>query len=102
MGLSLWDLIPRTGATLSLPVLVTNQRGTASLTSIRFKEVGHFHDVGPDGSFVGRAVLFATFSEDLQSFAYDTPVPLIRSDSYTTLLDATERAPATESGGSCR
>lgn len=29
--------------------------------------------------------------DDLQSLGYDTPVPLIRSDSYTTLLDATER-----------
>ena len=27
--------------------------------------------------------------DDLQSFGYDTPVPPIRSDSYTTLLDAT-------------
>ncbi|WP_109491748.1 hypothetical protein, partial [Mycobacteroides chelonae] len=27
--------------------------------------------------------------DDLQSLGYDTPVPLIRSDSYTTLLDAT-------------
>ena len=27
--------------------------------------------------------------DDLQSVGYDTPVPLIRSDSYTTLLDAT-------------
>ena len=28
--------------------------------------------------------------DDLQSLGYDTPVPLIRSDSYTTLLDATD------------
>ncbi|TDH26370.1 hypothetical protein EJ571_00005, partial [Mycobacteroides franklinii] len=28
--------------------------------------------------------------DDLQSLGYDTPVPLIRSDSYTTLLDATQ------------
>ena len=28
--------------------------------------------------------------DDLQSPGYDTPVPLIRSDSYTTLLDATQ------------
>ena len=28
--------------------------------------------------------------DDLQSFGYDTPALLIRSDSYTTLLDATE------------
>ncbi|WP_208858354.1 hypothetical protein, partial [Mycolicibacter nonchromogenicus] len=27
----------------------------------------------------------------LQSLGYDTPAPLIRSDSYTTLLDATPR-----------
>ncbi|WP_206666290.1 hypothetical protein, partial [Mycolicibacterium aubagnense] len=27
--------------------------------------------------------------DDLQSLGYDTPVPLIRSDSYTTLMDAT-------------
>ncbi|BBX71406.1 hypothetical protein MPSYJ_48670 [Mycolicibacterium psychrotolerans] len=27
--------------------------------------------------------------DDLQSLGSDTPVPLIRSDSYTTLLDAT-------------
>ncbi|TPG34446.1 hypothetical protein EAH80_12880 [Mycobacterium hodleri] len=27
--------------------------------------------------------------DDLQSFGNDTPVPLIRSDSYTTLMDAT-------------
>ena len=29
--------------------------------------------------------------DDLQSLGYDTPVPLIRSDSYTTLLDATQQ-----------
>ncbi|WP_237077151.1 hypothetical protein, partial [Mycobacteroides abscessus] len=35
----------------------------------------------------------------LQSLGYDTPVPLIRSDSYTTLMDATRR----ESGSvSCK
>ncbi|TLH64222.1 hypothetical protein, partial [Mycolicibacterium aubagnense] len=28
--------------------------------------------------------------DDLQSLGYDTPVPLIRSDSYTTLMDATD------------
>ncbi|MDX1882723.1 hypothetical protein, partial [Mycolicibacterium sp. 120270] len=30
--------------------------------------------------------------DDPQSVGYDTPVPLIRSDSYTTLLDATATA----------
>ncbi|WP_420872673.1 dienelactone hydrolase family protein, partial [Mycolicibacterium aubagnense] len=30
--------------------------------------------------------------DDLQSLGYDTPVPLIRSDSYTTLMDATNDA----------
>ena len=35
----------------------------ASLTSIRFKQFGHFHDVGPDGGFGDRAPLFGAFFE---------------------------------------
>jgi hypothetical protein len=36
----------------------------ALFTSIRFKQVGHFHDFGPDdvdGGFVGCTPLFAAF-----------------------------------------
>src|ERR1700722_13033264 len=62
--------------------------------------------VSRSASTVGRSILWAAViawflcssdlgrsleesRDDLQSVGYDTPVPLIRSDSYTTLLDAT-------------
>ena len=49
-------------------------------------------DAGFDHFAVQPADLVGQSRDDLHSLGYDTPVTAISSDSYTTLLDATERA----------